>query len=82
MKTKGKSRLSSDLCQVPQQFDWPRPFIAWDFNATKKVDFEAQLEALILKATHDCQNDQAWDAVYTCTCCKDVSARDLQSEDG
>ena len=60
----------------------PYDTVSWSESITKKVDFEAELAAVIGKETRNCPEEKALESVFGYTCANDVSARDLQFGDG
>jgi len=70
------------FAKFPSSLIGHRAAITWDSDLTKKVDFEAELAAVIGKKIHRCHKTEAMEAVFGYTCANDVSARDLQFGDG
>lgn len=58
-----------------------RQTIRWSNRCTQKVDFEAELVAIIGKRASKVGQDEALDYVFGYCCGNDVSARDIQSQD-
>ena len=60
----------------------PDSEIRWRASASTQVDHEAELAVVIGRRTRDTPEDSALEAVLGYTCLNDVSARDLQAQDG
>jgi 2-keto-4-pentenoate hydratase/2-oxohepta-3-ene-1,7-dioic acid hydratase in catechol pathway len=56
--------------------------VTWDRGLTDKVDYEAELGAVIGRRARNVSEADALDHVFGYTCINDVSARDLQFGDG
>jgi len=56
--------------------------ITWDARITNKVDFEAELAVVIGKRAYQLEESDVMETVFGYTCANDVSARDLQYDDG
>jgi 2-keto-4-pentenoate hydratase/2-oxohepta-3-ene-1,7-dioic acid hydratase in catechol pathway len=67
--------------KFPSSITGPNHDIVWDTQITNKVDFEAELIAVIGKEVYACSKTEAMDAIFGYTCGNDVSARDLQFGD-
>lgn len=55
--------------------------VTWDASLTDKVDYEAELAAVIGRRSRNLGVEEALSAVFGYTCANDVSARDLQFGD-
>jgi 2-keto-4-pentenoate hydratase/2-oxohepta-3-ene-1,7-dioic acid hydratase in catechol pathway len=51
-------------------------------EASKRVDYEAELAVVLKSRLKDASPEEALKAVWGFTCCNDVTARDLQKTDG
>ncbi len=60
----------------------PGTEIRWRVADTAQVDYEAELGVIIGRQTRDIARADALEAVLGYTCLNDVSARDLQAQDG
>ena len=60
----------------------PNGAITWNEAVSRKVDFEAEMAVIIGKKVYGCTEADANQAVFGYTCANDVSARNLQREDG
>ncbi len=60
----------------------PDGVISWDPSMTSQVDYEAELGVVIGRRARSVSSADALDHVLGYTCVNDVSARDLQVEDG
>ena len=56
--------------------------IRWRADDTSQVDYEAELGVVIGPRTRDVSVEDALDSVFGYTCLNDVSARDMQVQDG
>lgn len=68
--------------KFPTSVVGPDDAVRWDPNYTEKVDYEAELVAVIGEETRRVDPDDALDHVAGFTVGNDVSARDLQHGDG
>lgn len=69
------SKHTSALCG-------PADTIQWSRSLTEQVDFEAELAVIIGQPTSDVAADDALTSVFGYMCANDVSARDIQFNDG
>ena len=60
----------------------PGSEIRWRAADTSQVDYEAELGVVIGRRTRDVSVEDALDSVFGYTCLNDVSARDMQVQDG
>ena len=60
----------------------PGSEIRWRAADTSQVDYEAELGVVIGPRTRDVSVEDALDSVFGYTCLNDVSARDMQAQDG
>jgi 2-keto-4-pentenoate hydratase/2-oxohepta-3-ene-1,7-dioic acid hydratase in catechol pathway len=51
-------------------------------SSSTRVDYEAELAVVLKKRLKNASSDEALQAVWGFTCCNDVTARDLQKNDG
>jgi 2-keto-4-pentenoate hydratase/2-oxohepta-3-ene-1,7-dioic acid hydratase in catechol pathway len=70
------------FAKFPTTVNDPGGEIAWDPDYTEKVDYEAELVAVVGEETRRVDPDEAMDHVAGFTVGNDVSARDLQHGDG
>jgi len=68
--------------KFPTAVTGPEDAVSWDPALTQKVDYEAELVAVIGEEARRVDPDQAMDHVAGFTVGNDVSARDLQHGDG
>ncbi|WP_254538552.1 fumarylacetoacetate hydrolase family protein [Halomarina litorea] len=68
--------------KFPTSVVGPDDDIAWDPDLTDEVDFEAELVAVVGDRAREVSEDHAMDHVAGYTVGNDVSARDLQFDDG
>lgn len=68
--------------KFPTTVNGPDSSISWDPELTEKVDYEAELVAVIGEETRRVDPEEALDRVAGFTIGNDVSARDLQHGDG
>lgn len=66
----------------PSTIIGPGDPIRWDPELTTQVDYEAELAVVIGRTARRVGVEEALDYVLGYTCLNDVSARDIQSEDG
>jgi 2-keto-4-pentenoate hydratase/2-oxohepta-3-ene-1,7-dioic acid hydratase in catechol pathway len=69
------------FAKFPNSVTGPGSAIKWSLQVTEKVDFEAELVAVVGKRCRDCKPEEALDQILGYTCGNDVSARDLQFGD-
>ncbi len=69
------------FAKFPNAITGPEAEIQWSLQITGKVDFEAELVAVIGERASNVPTDKALDKVFGYTCGNDVSARDLQFGD-
>lgn len=60
----------------------PGALVQWDPDLTSQVDYEAELAVVIGRRARCVSSSKAFDVIYGYTCANDITARDLQSEDG
>ncbi|WP_435176690.1 fumarylacetoacetate hydrolase family protein [Halorussus sp. AFM4] len=68
--------------KFPTAVNGPGGTVSWDPDLTEKVDYEAELVAVIGREAREVDPDEALDHVAGFTVGNDVSARDLQHGDG
>ncbi len=68
--------------KFPTSVAGPDDAIEWDPDLTEEVDFEAELVAVIGETAREVSEDEALDYIAGFTVGNDVSARDLQFDDG
>ena len=68
--------------KYPSSITGPGGQIRWRAADTTRVDYEAELGVVIGRRIRDIAADDALDAVFGYTCLNDVSARDMQVQDG
>jgi 2-keto-4-pentenoate hydratase/2-oxohepta-3-ene-1,7-dioic acid hydratase in catechol pathway len=68
--------------KYPSSVTGPGTEIRWRAGDAAQVDYEAELAVVIGRRTRDVSREHALDAVLGYTCLNDVSARDLQAQDG
>lgn len=68
--------------KYPSSITGPGTGITWRAADTTQVDYEAELGVIIGRRTRDIAREDALGAVLGYTCLNDVSARDLQAQDG
>ncbi|WP_144799591.1 fumarylacetoacetate hydrolase family protein [Halorubrum depositum] len=68
--------------KFPTSVTGPEDTVSWDPELTQKVDYEAELVAVIGEEARRVDPDEAMDHVAGFTVGNDVSARDLQHGDG
>jgi 2-keto-4-pentenoate hydratase/2-oxohepta-3-ene-1,7-dioic acid hydratase in catechol pathway len=68
--------------KFPTAVTGPGSEIRWDPSYTSKVDYEAELVAVIGREARDVPVEEAWEYVAGLTVGNDVTARDLQRGDG
>ncbi len=56
--------------------------IAYPVKLTQQVDYEGELAVIIGRLCRDVPRDRAEDVIFGYTCANDVTARDLQRQDG
>jgi 2-keto-4-pentenoate hydratase/2-oxohepta-3-ene-1,7-dioic acid hydratase in catechol pathway len=59
-----------------------RAEIQWDPSVSKEVDYEAELAVVIGRQARNVKQSEALSYVFGYTCANDVTARDLQANDG
>ncbi len=69
------------FAKFPNSVTGPRSTITWSLQVTEKVDFEAELVAVVGRRCRDCRPEEALEQIFGYTCGNDVSARDLQFRD-
>ncbi len=70
------------FAKFPTSIVGPGALIDWDPSLTSKVDYEAELAVVIGSPARRVSAADAFDVIWGYTCANDVSARDLQFEDG
>jgi len=70
------------FAKLPSAISNPGDTIRWDPALTNQVDYEAELAIVINKTTHRIHREAALDYIAGYTCLNDITARDLQSNDG
>jgi 2-keto-4-pentenoate hydratase/2-oxohepta-3-ene-1,7-dioic acid hydratase in catechol pathway len=68
--------------KYPSSITGPGTEITWRAADTRQVDYEAELGVIIGRRARDIASEDALGAVLGYTCLNDVSARDLQAQDG
>jgi 2-keto-4-pentenoate hydratase/2-oxohepta-3-ene-1,7-dioic acid hydratase in catechol pathway len=68
--------------KYPSSITGPGSEIRWRAADTSQVDYEAELGVVIKRRTRDVSVEDALDSVFGYTCLNDVSARDMQVQDG
>jgi 2-keto-4-pentenoate hydratase/2-oxohepta-3-ene-1,7-dioic acid hydratase in catechol pathway len=68
--------------KYPSSITGARSEIRWRAADTSQVDYEAELGVVIGRRTRNVRVEDALERVFGYTCLNDVSARDLQVEDG
>ena len=68
--------------KYPSSITGPGSEIRWRAADTSQVDYEAELGVVIGRRTRDVSVEDALDSVFGYTCLNDVSARDMQVQDG
>ncbi|RPJ30866.1 MAG: FAA hydrolase family protein, partial [Planctomycetaceae bacterium] len=68
--------------KFPTSIVGPGAFIDWDPSLTTKVDYEAELAVVIGSRARHVPAANAFDVIWGYTCANDVTARDLQFDDG
>lgn len=68
--------------KTPNAVIGPGEPIRWRTRDSQKVDYEAELAAVIGRRARNVGEDEALSYVFGYTCCNDVSARDAQFADG
>jgi len=69
------------FAKFPNAVTGPESPISWSLQVTEKVDFEAELVAVVGKRCRNCPPEEALEQIFGYTCGNDVSARDLQFGD-
>ena len=70
------------FAKFPSSLLEPNGTITWNEAVSRKVDFEAEMAVIIGREVYECAEADANQAVFGYTCGNDVSARNLQREDG
>lgn len=68
--------------KFPNSIVGPGENIVWREDASRQVDYEAELAVVVGRLARDVARDEALDHVFGYTCLNDVSARDAQFADG
>jgi 2-keto-4-pentenoate hydratase/2-oxohepta-3-ene-1,7-dioic acid hydratase in catechol pathway len=68
--------------KYPSSITGPGSEIRWRAADTSQVDYEAELGVIIGRRARDVSVEDALDSVFGYTCLNDVSARDMQVQDG
>ena len=70
------------FAKFPSSLLEPNGTITWKEAVSQRVDYEAELAVIIGKEIYACNEADAYQAIFGYTCANDVSARNLQREDG
>jgi len=70
------------FAKFPSSLLEPNGTITWNEAVSQRVDYEAELAVIIGKEIYACNEADAYQAIFGYTCANDVSARNLQREDG
>jgi 2-keto-4-pentenoate hydratase/2-oxohepta-3-ene-1,7-dioic acid hydratase in catechol pathway len=70
------------FAKFPSAITGPGATIVWSERLTRRVDYEAELAVVIGRTTRRVSEEDALDYVFGYTCANDVTARDLQRNDG